>query len=45
MIAKAREMAETWLKRDPALEMPASAPARAALKRMLEFGFSLADVG
>ncbi len=45
MIAKAREMAETWLKRDPALELPTSAGARAAFKRMLEYGFSLADVG
>jgi|YelNatPaOPRAMG01_1025707.scaffolds.fasta_scaffold05884_7 ATP-dependent DNA helicase RecG len=45
MIAKAREMAEAWLRRDPALELPASAGARAAFKRMLEYGFSLADVG
>ena len=45
MIARAREMAETWLKRDPALELPVSADARTALRRMLEFGFSLADVG
>lgn len=45
MIAKAREMAEMWLKSDPALETSASAGARAALQRMLEFGFSLADVG
>lgn len=45
MITTAREMAETWLKRDPGLELPASAAARNGLKRMLEFGFSLGDVG
>jgi hypothetical protein len=38
-------MAERWLERDPALELPDSAGARAALMRMLDFGFSLGDVG
>jgi ATP-dependent DNA helicase RecG len=45
LIEQARTMAERWLERDPALEAPASAGARAALKRMLDFGFSLGDVG
>ncbi len=45
MIAQAREMAETWLKADPRLSSTASLGARAALKKMLELGFSLADVG
>jgi hypothetical protein len=38
-------MAETWLKFDPALELRDSAGARAALMRMLDFGFSLGDIG
>src|SRR6266851_663873 len=45
MIEDAGDMAEQWLRRDPALKEPASAGARAALKRMLDFGFSLGDVG
>ena len=45
LIEQARAMAERWLERDPALELPESAGARAALMRMLDFGFSLGDVG
>jgi ATP-dependent DNA helicase RecG len=45
LIEQARALAERWLVRDPALESPASAGTRAALRRMLDFGFSLGDVG
>jgi ATP-dependent DNA helicase RecG len=45
LIEQARAMAERWLDRDPRLESAASAGARAALARMLDFGFSLGDVG
>jgi ATP-dependent DNA helicase RecG len=45
MIEQAGDLAEQWLRRDPALKEAASAGARAALKRMLDFGFSLGDVG
>jgi ATP-dependent DNA helicase RecG len=45
MIEQAADLAEQWLRRDPALKEPASAGARAALERMLDFGFSLGDVG
>jgi ATP-dependent DNA helicase RecG len=45
LIEQARAMAESWLKRDPSLERPDSAGARAALLRMLDFGFSLGDIG
>jgi len=45
LIEQARTMAESWLKRDPTLELPDSAGARAALMRMLDFGFSLGDIG
>ncbi len=45
MIGRAREMAEAWLKRDATLATVASRGAKAALKKMLAMGFSLADVG
>jgi ATP-dependent DNA helicase RecG len=45
MIVKAREMAEKWLRKDPRLSTSASRGAKIALRRMLEQGFSLADVG
>jgi ATP-dependent DNA helicase RecG len=45
LIEQARAMAEGWLKLDPSLELPDSAGARAALLRMLDFGFSLGDIG
>jgi ATP-dependent DNA helicase RecG len=45
LITTVGDAAEEWLRRDPALESPASAGARQALARMLDFGFSLGDVG
>ena len=45
LIEQARAMAERWLARDPRLESQASAGVRAALARMLDFGFSLGDIG
>jgi ATP-dependent DNA helicase RecG len=45
LIERSRALAESWLKRDPALELPQSAGARKALVRMLDFGFSLGDIG
>jgi ATP-dependent DNA helicase RecG len=45
MIETASDLAERWLERDPALDTPASAGARAALKRILDSGFSLGDIG
>ncbi len=44
-IERARKMADEWLRRDPSLQGAQSAGARVALKKMLEFGFSLGDVG
>jgi ATP-dependent DNA helicase RecG len=45
MIGRAREMAEAWLKTDAALASAASRGAKAAVRKMLALGFSLADVG
>ena len=45
LIEEAGDLAEEWLQRDPELKSSASAGARAALARMLDFGFSLGDVG
>jgi ATP-dependent DNA helicase RecG len=45
LIERAGDMAEEWLRRDPELASPASANARAAISRMLDWGFSLGDVG
>ena len=45
LIPRARAMAEEWIRRDPGLRSSASAGARLALRRMLEAGFSLGDVG
>jgi ATP-dependent DNA helicase RecG len=45
MIGRAREMAEEWRKKDPALASTASRGAKAAVRKMLALGFSLADVG
>lgn len=45
LIERAGDMAEEWLRRDPELASPSSAGARAALARMLDWGFSLGDVG
>jgi len=44
-VALARTLAERWLERDPGLKSEASRGARFALHRMLQLGFSLADVG
>jgi len=45
LIERAGDMAEEWLRRDPQLASSASANARAAISRMLDWGFSLGDVG
>ncbi|HEY6394704.1 MAG TPA: ATP-dependent DNA helicase RecG [Candidatus Binataceae bacterium] len=45
MIERARNAAEQWLKRDPALESAASQGARLALRKLLALGFSMGDVG
>ena len=45
MIGRARDMAEEWLKKDPKLSTVESRGAKAALRKMLALGFSLADVG
>jgi ATP-dependent DNA helicase RecG len=45
LIEQAGEMAEEWLKDDPGLERPESVSVRAAIAKMLDFGFSLGDVG
>jgi ATP-dependent DNA helicase RecG len=45
MIGRARDLAEEWLKNDPKLSQAGSRGAKAALRKMLALGFSLADVG
>jgi ATP-dependent DNA helicase RecG len=45
LIERAGDLAEEWLRRDPDLSSPASSRARAALAQMLDWGFSLGDVG
>lgn len=45
LIARAGELAAEWLARDPRLEHEASAGARMALRKLLDSGFSLGDVG
>ncbi len=45
LIEQAGDMAEEWLRRDPELATPASSGARSALAEMLDWGFSLGDVG
>jgi ATP-dependent DNA helicase RecG len=45
LIERAGEMAEQWLRHDPQLETAASTGARASVARMLDFGFTLGDVG
>jgi ATP-dependent DNA helicase RecG len=45
LIEQAGDLAEEWLRRDPDLTLPESAGARVALQRMLDWGFSLGDVG
>jgi len=45
LIETAADLAERWLDRDPRLDSSASAGALAALKRILDSGFSLGDIG
>jgi ATP-dependent DNA helicase RecG len=45
LIERARELAESWLAKDPGLKSEASNGAGAAIRRMLSMGFSLGDVG
>jgi ATP-dependent DNA helicase RecG len=45
LIADAGELADEWLQHDPELTSVASGGVRATLARMLDFGFSLGDVG
>jgi ATP-dependent DNA helicase RecG len=45
LVKQAGDLAEEWLQRDPELAGAESGGLRSALARMLEFGFSLADVG
>jgi ATP-dependent DNA helicase RecG len=45
LIGQAGELAEEWLRQDPELSSPESARILPAIERMLDFGFSLADVG
>ncbi len=45
MIEQARALAESYLKRDPNLQAPSARGAQLAIRRMLQAGFSLGDVG
>ena len=45
LIAQAGDLAEEWFRHDPELTTAESSRARTALARMLDFGFSLGDVG
>lgn len=45
MIEQARVLAEAYLKRDPDLQAPSARGAQLAIRRMLQAGFSLGDVG
>ena len=45
LIEHTGDLAEEWLQHDPELATAESSGARAALARMLAFGFSLGDVG
>jgi ATP-dependent DNA helicase RecG len=45
MIEQAGDLAEEWFHHDPGLAAADSSGPRTALARMLEFGFSLGDVG
>ena len=45
LLMHAGELADAWLQHDPELASEESSGTRAALARMLEFGFSLGDVG
>jgi ATP-dependent DNA helicase RecG len=45
LIEQAGNLAEEWLRHDPELNTTESSGLRGALARMLDFGFSLGDVG
>lgn len=45
LIERAGELAESWLRRDPALTTEASRQAVEAIRKLLALGFSLGDVG
>jgi ATP-dependent DNA helicase RecG len=45
LIAQAGDLAQEWFQRDPELTSAESNGVRSALARMLDFGFSLGDVG
>ena len=45
LIEQAGDLAEEWLQHDPELAAAESSGSRDALTRMLDFGFSLGDVG
>jgi ATP-dependent DNA helicase RecG len=45
IVETAGDLADRWLAHDPKLDTPASAGAQAALQRILDSGFSLADIG
>ena len=45
LIERAGRLADEWLRHDPQLDSAASGGVRTALDRMLDFGFSLGDVG
>jgi hypothetical protein len=45
LIERAGDLAEEWIRRDPGLTTPASAPAVAAVKELLALGLSFGDIG
>ena len=45
LIEQAGDLAEEWLKRDPALETSTSSNALREINQMIALGFSLADIG
>jgi ATP-dependent DNA helicase RecG len=45
LIERAGDLAEEWIRRDPGLTTPASAPAVAAIKELLALGLSFGDIG
>jgi len=45
IISRAADLAAEWLARDPKLELEASVGARAAIRKLLNSGFSLGDIG
>jgi ATP-dependent DNA helicase RecG len=45
IISRAADLATEWLTRDPKLELESSAGARSAIRKLLNSGFSLGDIG